>query len=137
MMGKMLAISALAMLIGAPALAQDTMAPAAPPATDTMTPAAPPATDAMAPATPATGAPMPKCSAKITDSCDQSKTTERYALTAEQAEKTGGVGDRAENRRAPAKTSMHKKSMHKKSAAHHTAKKAATTTTTATQLAPQ
>lgn len=45
----------------------------------------------------------PVCSAKIHDSCDQSTTTQRYSLTAAQAEATGGVGDRAA-RRAAAKT---------------------------------
>jgi hypothetical protein len=34
-----------------------------------------------APAAPAAGAPLPKCSAKVTDSCDQSATTEKNALT--------------------------------------------------------
>ena len=44
-------------------------------------PAAALAQDApMAPAAPAAGAPLPKCSAKITDSCDQSMTTEKNAL---------------------------------------------------------
>jgi hypothetical protein len=37
---------------------------------------------------------LPKCSATVRDSCDQSMTTEKYALTADQAMKTGGVGDR-------------------------------------------
>lgn len=41
-----------------------------------------------------TGAALPKCSGTVQDSCDQSQTTERYALTAAQAEKSGGVGDR-------------------------------------------
>ncbi len=45
-------------------------------------------------AAPAGGA-LPKCSATVRDSCDQSMTTERYALSADQAMKTGGVGDRA------------------------------------------
>jgi len=42
----------------------------------------------------AAGGALPKCSATVRDSCDQSMTTEKNAMTAEQAMKTGGVGDR-------------------------------------------
>lgn len=108
MMGKMIAgsavaISAAAMLLGVPALAQEAMSAGAPP--------------------------LPKCSAKVTDSCDQSKTSERYALTAAQADKTGGVGDRAANRAAPAKATPRHRMRHHRMR-HHTA------TTTATTSAP-
>lgn len=37
---------------------------------------------------------LPKCSATVRDACDQSTTTEKNAMTAAQAEATGGVGDR-------------------------------------------
>ncbi len=57
---KHLILIAAAALLPTAALAQD--APAAPPA------------DAMA------AKPLPKCTAKIQDSCDQSKTTEKNAL---------------------------------------------------------
>ncbi|MBC7497416.1 MAG: hypothetical protein H7243_09680 [Sphingomonadaceae bacterium] len=54
-----------------------------------------PATAQMAAAAPMAGGSLPKCSATVRDSCDQSMTTERYAMSAEAAMKTGGVGDRA------------------------------------------
>ena len=63
----------------------------------------------------------PRCSATVTDSCDQSKTTERYALTAEQADRIGGVGDRAVARHAAAKPRHH--------ARRHRATHVTTTTT--------
>jgi len=80
---------------------------------------------------------LPKCSATVRDSCDQSKTTERYALTAEQADKTGGVGDRHGGMGMGMKTDggmagkpmMHKHMMHKHMR-HHMMHKSTTTTTT-------
>lgn len=65
----------------------------------------------------AAGAALPKCSATVRDQCDQSATSERYALTADQAMKTGGVGDRKSDQAAMgAKAPMaHKARMH-----HHT-----------------
>ena len=62
-------IFAAALLLPALAAAQD--APAAPPAAE-------PAI--AAPAAPAAPAALPKCTAKVQDSCDQSKTTEKNAL---------------------------------------------------------
>ncbi len=56
----------------------------------TLIAAAPAAAQMAAPA----GGALPKCSATVRDSCDQSMTTEKYAMTADQAMKTGGVGDR-------------------------------------------
>lgn len=56
---------------------------------------------------------LPKCSATVRDSCDQSMTSEKYALSADQAMKTGGVGDRASDKSASmpmaGKPMMHKK----------------------------
>ncbi len=78
---------------------------------------------------------MPKCSATVRDSCDQSMTTEKNAMTAEQAMKSGGVGDRKTGGAAmmPAKPMM----MHKKHTMHHKMMKPmATTTTTKTTDAP-
>lgn len=43
-------------------------------------PAAALAQDAPEPAAPAAGAMLPKCTAKVQDSCDQSQTTEKNAL---------------------------------------------------------
>lgn len=72
---------------------------------------------------------LPKCSAKVQDSCDQSATTERYALTADQAEKTGGVGDRHGGKGMAAPMGGGKMMMHHRHR-HHMMHK--TTTTTAT-----
>lgn len=119
-----MAFSALAVAGAVPALAQTTMPTPAPDAT--MAPPAaptPPAADgSMAPAQPGsmstggmssgsmqsggmqssmpapTTGPLPKCTAKVKDRCDQSATSERYALSADQAMKTGGVGDRRSDR---------------------------------------
>ena len=80
---------------------------------------------------------LPKCSATVRDSCDQSMTSERNAMSAAQAEASGGVGDRKSDQSAKASgggTSMmmhHKMMMHHHHmhhAMHHTM---ATTTTTA------
>ena len=60
-MKTMILAAAAALLLPVAALAQDA-------------PAAPPADAAMAPK------PLPKCTAKIQDSCDQSATTEKNAL---------------------------------------------------------
>ncbi len=71
----------------------------------------------------ATTGPLPKCTAKIKDRCDQSTTSERYALSADQAMKTGGVGDRrSDNAGAMGKSTakkhmMHHRTMHKPAAA--------------------
>jgi hypothetical protein len=70
MIKTMFAFGALALVVAAPAAAQ------------------------MAAAT------LPKCSATVRDSCDQSMTSEKYAISAEQAMKTGGVGDRASDKSA-------------------------------------
>ena len=64
---KHLILTAALALLPAVAIAQD--APA--------DPAAAPAADAAAPAPAA----LPRCTAKVQDSCDQSKTTERNALS--------------------------------------------------------
>ncbi len=71
---------------------------------------------------PTTG-PLPKCSAKVKDRCDQSATSERYALSADQAMKTGGVGDRRSDNAAMGKSMsgghmMHHKMMHGKMMHH-------------------
>ena len=71
---------------------------------------------------------LPKCSAKVQDSCDQSTTTERYALTADQAEKTGGVGDRHDGKGMAAP--MGGKMMMHHHRHHHMMHKTTTTTTT-------
>jgi|GEM_PF-1506323 len=145
-----IALGALAIAGAVPALAQDaTMPPPPPPAPDaTMAPPAaptPPAADgSMAPAQPgsaggassgtmppsgtqssmpfATTGPLPKCTAKIKDRCDQSATSERYALSADQAMKTGGVGDRRSDRAggdaAMGKPMMKKHMMHHKMMHH-------------------
>lgn len=68
MLKTMFTVAALALIAAGPAAAQMPAAPA--------------------------GA-MPKCSATVRDSCDQSMTTEKNAMSAEQAMKSGGVGDRA------------------------------------------
>lgn len=85
--------------------------------------AAVPATAQMA-AAPAAGAALPKCSATVRDSCDQSMTTERYALSAEAAMKTGGVGDRKSDNAGKAMPAdhmmMHGKMHHKAMMRHHT-----------------
>lgn len=145
-----MAFGALAIAGAVPALAQSTAPTPAPDAT--MAPPAaptPPAADgSMAPAqpgamsngsmssgsmqssgmqssmpAPSTG-PLPKCSAKVKDRCDQSATSERYALSADQAMKTGGVGDRRSDNAAMGKSmsgghmmmhhKMHGKTMHHK-----------------------
>lgn len=70
----------------------------------------------------ATTGPLPKCTAKIKDRCDQSATSERYALSADQAMKTGGVGDRRSDRAggdaAKGKPMMKKHMMHHKMMHH-------------------
>ena len=70
----------------------------------------------------AAGASLPKCSATVRDSCDQSMTSERNAMTADQAMKTGGVGDRKSDQAAKgamAGPMMHKATMHHHMMAHH------------------
>lgn len=64
---------------------------------------------------------LPKCGGAVQDSCDQSTTTERYALTAAQAEKSGGVGDRHVGRMGG--MAMGGKSMSKHHAMKHHAMK--------------
>lgn len=58
------------------------------------------AQDPMAPAAPA----LPKCTAKVTDSCDQTMTTEKRAMTGEQADARDARngGNWTPNKRAPA-----------------------------------
>ena len=107
MIKTMFAFGALVLVIAAPAAAQ-TAAPAAAPA--------------MAPPAAAPMAQLPKCSATVRDQCDQSATSERYALTADQAMKTGGVGDRKSDQAAMgAKAPMtHKMMKHHHMTRHHT-----------------
>lgn len=70
---KHLILAAALALLPAVAIAQDAPAdPAAAPAADA------PAAEAAPAAAPAA---LPKCTAKVQDSCDQSKTTERNALS--------------------------------------------------------
>ena len=69
---------------------------------------------------------LPKCSATLRDSCDQSATTEKHALSAQQAEASGGVG--IPNRSMAAS----KKPVH-----HRTKHKTTTKVTTTTSAAPQ
>lgn len=52
-----------------------------------------------------TATPLPKCSATVTDSCDQGANNPR-AMTAAQAEASGGVGDRVAVKPMPAKKKM-------------------------------
>ncbi len=82
--------------------------------------------------------PLPKCSATVHDSCDQGADNAN-AISAEQAMKTGGVGDRGHD--DAAHMGAAKPMMHKKKVVHHTmAKKAAagaTTTDTTTTTTPQ
>ena len=93
-------------------------------------------------AAPAAGAALPKCSATVRDSCDQSMTTERYAMSADAAMKTGGVGDRKGDNAAKAGTMpMGHKAMrrHHRTTHHHMMKHGmatGTTTTTDTTAAP-
>ncbi len=62
--------------------------------------------------------PLPKCSATVHDSCDQGADNAN-AMTAEQAMKTGGVGDRGHD--DAAHMGMAKPMMHKHKAMHHKA----------------
>ena len=85
-------------------------------------------------AAPAGGA-LPKCSATVRDSCDQSMTTEKYALSADQAMKTGGVGDRASDNAGKAMAGDKPMMMHHKMMKHHHMMKHTMTKTT-TDAAP-
>jgi hypothetical protein len=84
---------------------------------------------------------LPKCSATVRDSCDQSMTSEKYAMSADQAMKTGGVGDRASDKAAmmPAghPMMMHHKMGHKHMMKHHAMMKSTMTTDTAPADAPK
>ena len=71
-----------------------------------------------------TGA-LPKCSATVTDSCDQGANNPK-AMTAAQAEATGGVGDRA----------VHKMSAPGPAKKHHAKKHVVEKTTTTTTTTP-
>ncbi|MGI4878596.1 MAG: hypothetical protein ACRYG4_14035 [Janthinobacterium lividum] len=73
----------------------------------------------------ATGA-LPRCSATVHDSCDQGANNPK-AMSAEQAMKSGGVGDRADDGAAKSMPMAGKPMHHRK---HHT-----TTTTTTTGAA--
>jgi len=79
---------------------------------------------------------LPKCSATVRDSCDQSMTTERNAMTADQAMKSGGVGDRKTGGAAMMpmgdKPMMH----HKKRTTHRTMAKSMTKSTMTTDTTP-
>jgi hypothetical protein len=81
-----------------------------------------PSSSMQSPMPSATTGPLPKCTAKIKDRCDQSATSERYALSADQAMKTGGVGDRRSDRAggdaAMGKPTMKKHMMHHKMMHH-------------------
>ncbi len=96
MLKTMFTVAALALAAAGPAAAQMAAAPAA----------APPAA-------------MPKCSATVRDSCDQSMTTERYAMSAEAAMKSGGVGDRASDNAAKAMPAGHMMMGKKHMMMHH------------------
>ena len=92
-------------------------------------------TDAAAPA----GAALPKCSATVRDSCDQSMTTERYAMSADAAMKTGGVGDRKSDNAGKGGMGggmgampMHHTMMHHKHMMHHKMMKHSMSTPTPT-----
>ncbi len=65
----------------------------------------------------------PPCKAGVTDGCDQSMTSEKYAMSAAQAEKTGGVGDRNHDQAShmgggTGHMAMHKKHMKSHHMAH-------------------
>lgn len=75
----------------------------------------------------ATGA-LPKCSATVRDSCDQGANNPK-AMSAEQAMKSGGVGDRADDGSAKSMPMAGKPMMHHKK--HHMMKKTMTTTSAA------
>lgn len=92
MIKTMFALGALTLAVAAPAAAQ--MATGAP-----------------------SGAPLPKCSATVRDSCDQSTTSEKNAMTAAQAEASGGVGDRKSDQAA--KSSMAEPMTHRPMMHHH------------------
>ena len=100
----------------------------------TLVAAAPAAAQMAAPA----GGALPKCSATVRDSCDQSMTTERNAMTADQAMKTGGVGDRKSGGMAMAadRPMAGKPMMHHKRMMHHKHKMMKTTTTTTNETKP-
>ena len=83
--------------------------------------AAPEAAAAAAPAA------LPKCSAKVTDSCDQSKTTEKNALDHYPADKRD-----AGNNKIGAAAPMHSHAGHMHAGHKHAAHKATTTVTTTT-----
>ena len=67
---------------------------------------------AAAPAFAQTAGPLPKCSATVHDSCDQGADNAN-AISAEQAMKTGGVGDRGHDDAAHMGGGMAKPTMHK------------------------
>lgn len=73
----------------------------------------------------ATGA-LPKCSATVRDSCDQGANNPK-AMSAEQAMKSGGVGDRADDGAAKSMPMAGKPMMHHKK--HHMMKTTTMTTT--------
>ena len=82
---------------------------------------------AAAPVAAQTAAPagaMPKCSATVNDSCDQGADNAN-AMTAAQAEATGGVGDRGHDDAARGGGATVKPMAHKHKATHHKAAKAA------------
>ena len=82
---------------------------------------------------PTTG-PLPMCSAKIKDRCQQSPADQSRALSAAQAEKTGGVGNRP-NDSMGGDAAMGKKMMGKKHTMHHRMMHKSTTTTSTTPAA--
>lgn len=58
---------------------------------------------------------LPRCSATVRDSCDQSMTTEKNAMTADQAMASGGVGDRqTSGAMRAARPMLQKKAMRRK-----------------------
>ena len=93
-----------AILVAGPATAQMAADPAAPPAA---------------------AAALPMCSAKVKDSCQQGPRQEAAAMTAAQAEASGGVGDRNHDQSAMTggKMAPHKMTHHRK--AHRKAMKKA------------
>lgn len=123
---KLMFVSA-AVMLAAPVLAQE--APAAPPA-DAAAPAATPAAAPMAA--------LPKCTAKVQDSCDQSKTTERNALSGEQADardaRNGGTWTPNAGTEATAAPRMSKK---RTAAKRRMVKTTTTVTETTPAAAPQ
>ena len=111
--------------VAAPALAQDPSQPVAPSADAPASTMTPPADAPASPMTSAAPMTFPKCSAKVTDSCNQGANNPK-AMTAAQAEASGGVGNRRDDVKTGAARS---RSIHKRTMRH---KMKTTTTETST-----